>query len=124
MRVFKTKQFARFLVQEGISEVLLCEAVNRAITGLIDADLGGGVIKQRIAREGQGRSSGYRSIVLFRRDDRAIFAYGFAKNARQNIGQSELKAFRKLAEVMLAFDGKELQAAINNGTITEVMCRE
>ena len=124
MRVFKTKQFARFLVQEGISEVLLCEAVNRAITGLIDADLGGGVIKQRIAREGQGRSSGYRSIVLFRRDDRAIFAYGFAKNARQNIGQSELKAFRKLAEVILAFDGKELQAAINNGTITEVMCRE
>ena len=124
MRVFKTKQFARFLVQEGISEVLLCEAVNRAITGLIGADLGGSVIKQRIAREGQGRSSGYRSIVLFRRDDRAIFAYGFAKNARQNIGQSELKAFRKLAEVILAFDGKELQAAINNGTITEVMCRE
>jgi len=124
MRVFKTKQFARFLVQEGISEVLLCEAVNRAITGLIDADLGGSVIKQRIAREGQGRSNGYRSIVLFRRDDRAIFAYGFAKNARQNIGQSELKAFRKLAEVMLAFEGKELQAAINNGTITEVMCHE
>ena len=124
MRVFKTKQFARFLVQEGISEVLLCEAVNRAITGLIGADLGGSVIKQRIAREGQGRSSGYRSIVLFRRDDRAIFAYGFAKNARQNIGQSELKAFRKLAEVMLAFEGKELQAAINNGTITEVMCHE
>jgi hypothetical protein len=124
MRVFKTKQFARFLVQEGISEVLLCEAVNRAITGLIDADLGGSVIKQRIAREGQGRSSGYRSIVLFRRGDRAIFAYGFAKNARQNIGQSELKAFRKLADVMLAFDGKELQAAINNGTITEVMCHE
>jgi len=124
MRVFKTKQFARFLVQEGISEVLLCEAVNRAITGLIDADLGGSVIKQRIAREGQGRSSGYRTIVLFRRDDRAIFAYGFAKNARQNIGQSELKAFRKLAEVMLAFEGKELQAAINNGTITEVMCHE
>jgi hypothetical protein len=62
MRVFKTKQFARFLVQEGISEILLCEAVKRAITGLIDADLGGSVIKQRIAREGQGRSSGYRSI--------------------------------------------------------------
>jgi len=124
MRVFKTKQFARFLIQEGISEVLLCEAVNRAITGLIDADLGGRVIKQRIAREGQGRSSGYRSIVLFRLGDRAIFAYGFAKNARQNIGQSELKAFRKLAEIMLAFDGKELQAAINNGTITEVICHE
>jgi len=62
--------------------------------------------------------------VLFRLGDRAIFADGFAKNARQNIGQSVLKAFRKLAEVMLTFDGKELQAAINNGTITGVMCRE
>jgi len=62
--------------------------------------------------------------LLFRRDDRAIFAYGFAKNTRQSIDQSELKAFRKLADVMLAFNGKELQAAINNGTITEVMCHE
>ena len=124
MQVFKTKQFARFVAQEGINDAILCEAVNRAITSLIDADLGGGVIKQRIAREGQGRSGGYRSIVLFRRNDLAIFAYGFAKNSQQNIGQSELKAFRKLAEVMLNFDGNGLQAAINNGTMIEVICHE
>ena len=124
MKVIKTKQFARFVAQEGINDAILCEAVNRAITGLIDADLGGGVIKQRIAREGQGRSGGYRSIVLFRRNDLAIFAYGFAKNSQQNIGQSELKAFRKLAEVMLNFDGNGLQAAINNGTMIEVICHE
>ena len=124
MKVFKTKQFARFVAQEGINDAILCEAFNRAITGLIDADLGGGVIKQRIAREGQGRSGGYRSIVLFRRNDLAIFAYGFAKNSQQNIGQSELKAFRKLAEVMLNFDGNGLQAAINNGTMIEVICHE
>jgi hypothetical protein len=124
MKVFKTKQFARFVAQEGINDAILCEAFNRAITGLIDADLSGGVIKQRIAREGQGRSGGYRSIVLFRRNDLAIFAYGFAKNSQQNIGQSELKAFRKLAEVMLNFDGNGLQAAINNGTMIEVICHE
>ena len=124
MKVFKTKQFARFVAQEGINDAILCEAFNRAITGLIDADLGGGVIKQRIAREGQGRSGGYRSIVLFRRNDLAIFAYGFPKNSQQNIGQSELKAFRKLAEVMLNFDGNGLQAAINNGTMIEVICHE
>ena len=124
MKVIKTKQFARFVAQEGINDAILCEAVNRAITGLIDADLGGGVNKQRIAREGQGRSGGYRSIVLFRRNDLAIFAYGFAKNSQQNIGQSELKAFRKLAEVMLNFDGNGLQAAINNGTMIEVICHE
>jgi len=122
MRVFKSKPFARFTVKEGIDDALLCEAVRRADGGLVDADLGGGVIKQRLAREGQGRSGGYRSIILFKRDDRAIFAFGFAKKSRDNIGQAELKAFRKLADVMLAFDHHALNAAIANGTITEIMC--
>ena len=122
MRVFKTKPFSRFSSIEGIEDVLLCEAVKRAESGLIDADLGGGVIKQRLPREGQGRSGGFRSIVLFRQGDRAIFAYGFAKNQRENIGRPELKAFRKLSEVMLSLDDRALEAAISNGTMMEVIC--
>ena len=90
------------------------------LLGLIDADLGGGVIKQRMAREGQGKSGGYRSIVLFRRGSKAFFVYGFAKRDKDNIRRDELKAFRKLADEMLMFDDKALAAAINNGTITEV----
>ena len=122
MRVFKTKPFSRFCSIEGIEDVLLCEAVKRAETGLIDADLGGGVIKQRLPREGQGRSGGFRSIVLFRQGNRAIFAYGFAKNQRENIGRPELKAFRKLSEVMLSLDDRALEAAISNGTMMKVIC--
>lgn len=122
MRVFKTKPFSRFLEHEGINDALLCDAVNRADSGLVDADLGGSVIKQRIPREGQGRSGGYRSIILFRQGNRAIFAYGFAKNELENIGRPELKAFRKLAKIMLAFDDVELKSALANGTIMEVMC--
>ena len=122
MRVFKTKPFSRFSSIEGIEDVLLCEAVKRAESGLIDADLGGGVIKQRLPREGQGRSGGFRSIVLFRQGNRAIFAYGFAKNQRENIGRPELKAFRKLSEVMLSLDDRALEAAISNGTMMEVIC--
>ena len=120
MRVFKTKPFSRFSAHEGIEDALLCEAVKRADSGLVDADLGGGVIKQRLPREGQGRSGGFRSIVLFRQGNLAIFAYGFAKN--DNIGRPELKAFRKLAEVMLSLDNVALKAAMANGTMMEVMC--
>src|SRR5882724_6955067 len=120
MRVFKTKPFTRFAKQEGIGDEGLCDAVRRAEKRQIDADLGGGVIKQRLARQGQGKSGGYRSIVLFRRGSRAFFVYGYAKNDRDNIGRDELKAFRLLAIEMLALDDKALVAAMKNGTITEI----
>jgi len=120
MRLFKTKHFTRFAAKEGIADSALRDAVRRAESGLIDADLGGGVIKQRLARQGQGKSGGYRSIVLFRRGSRAFFVYGYAKNDRDNIGRDELKAFRLLASEMLALDDKALVAAMKNGTITEI----
>ena len=76
LRVFKTKPFARFANREGIPDAVLCDAAQRVGRGQMDADLGGGVIKQRIARRGQGRSGGYRTIVLFRRGERSFFVYG------------------------------------------------
>ena len=120
MRLFKTKPFARFAAKEGIADAVLRDAIRRAEAGLVDADLGSGVIKQRLARPGQGKSGGFRSIVLFRRQATAFFVYGFAKNDRDNIDRQELKAFRLLAAEMLALNDKELQAAIKNGTITEI----
>ena len=122
MRVFKTKPFARFASREGIADEELCEAVDQAERGLIDVDLGGGVIKQRLAREGQGKSGGFRTILLFRRGSRAFFVYGFAKSDRDNIRRDELKAFRKLAGEMLTLDDKALAAAMRNGTIMEIEC--
>ena len=122
MRVFKTKAFARFAKRERIIEKAICEAARRAAKGLIDADLGGGVIKQRLARKGQGKSGGFRSIVLFRRGEKMFFVYGFAKSARDDIRKDELIAFRKLADEMLVLDNKALAAAMRNGTIMEVRC--
>lgn len=121
MRTFKTKAFARFADREGITDAVLSEAVWRAGTGLIDADLGGGVIKQRIARVGRGRSGGFRAIVLYRRHERAFFAYGFAKSRRDSLRPDELAAFRMLADEMLGLTGAGLAAAAANGTIIEVM---
>ena len=122
MQTFKTKAFARFAAREGLEDAALCEAMRRAREGLIDADLGGGVIKQRIAREGGGRSGGFRTIVLFRRGALAFFVYGFAKSDRENLRRSELETFRLLAGEYLALDRTGLAAAQAAGAIVEVKC--
>jgi hypothetical protein len=124
MRVFMTKPFARLARAESVTDAQLCDAVRRAEKGLVDADLGGGVIKQRVARPGRGKSGGLRSIVLFRSGDKAFFVYGFAKSDRGNIRRDELRAFRKLSDVMLALDERGLASAMRNGTITEIACDE
>ena len=100
----------------------LCDAVLRAGRGQVDADLGGGVIKQRIARQGEGRSGGFRAIVLFRRDERAFFVHGFAKNDRENLRRDELRALRELAKELSGLDETRLEAMLMNGTISEVNC--
>jgi hypothetical protein len=120
MRVFVTKPFARFADYENIGDAELLDAVRRAEDGLIDADLGGGVIKQRIARRGQGRSSGYRSIIVFRKASLAFFVHGFAKKDQGNISIKELRAFRMLADSMLNLDEAALSAAKRNGTLMEI----
>jgi hypothetical protein len=100
----------------------LCEAALRACTGRIDADLGGGVVKQRVARRGQGKSVGFRAVILYRRGSNAYFVYGFAKNDRDNIRADELRAFRKLAGHLLALDPAMVDAALRNGTLKEIDC--
>ncbi len=89
MRIFKSRWFQRFARKEGIADAVLREAVARAENRQIDADLGGEVIKPRIARPGQGRSKGYRTVILFRRGSKAFFVYGFAKSQRANIDDDE-----------------------------------
>jgi len=120
VRIFKTKWFVRFARGEGIGNDALREAVDRAEKGLIDADLGGGVIKQRIARRHEGKSGGFRSILLFRAGELALFVYGFPKKSRSNMRKDELEGFRTLAQEMLAYDGAALAKALAGGALQEV----
>lgn len=120
MRILKSKHFARFMKDTGITNTDLREAVRQAEAGLIDADLGGGLIKQRIARPNQGKSSGFRTILVFRTTDRSVFIYGFAKNSRANIRQDELKALKVLAAELLAYSEAQLNQAIRKGALLEV----
>ena len=120
MRIFKTKWVARFVRRERIDEASLKEAIERAERGIIDADLGGGLIKQRVARPGKGRSGGFRMIVAYRTEDRAFFVYGFAKNERENIEDNELEALRVIAAGMLVRDDAALERAKAEGEIQEI----
>lgn len=120
MRIFKTKGMARFAERERIADDSLSEAIQRAARGLIDADLGGGIIKQRVARKGQGRSGGYRMLIAYSAGNRAVFLYGFAKNERENIGPDELATLRDIGAAWLDADDKLIARAIKEKALQEV----
>ncbi|WP_082678973.1 type II toxin-antitoxin system RelE/ParE family toxin [Sphingobium cupriresistens] len=119
-RIFKNGWFTRFARKERITDAALQDAVDRAESGLVDADLGGGVIKQRVARASQGKSGGYRTLILFRQGDRAIFAFGFAKSAQANISKADLALLREAAAEALEWSGKELDRLVASGTLVEI----
>lgn len=120
MRIYKNAWFGRFARREKIKDAVLKDAIARAERGIIDAELGGGVIKQRIARPGQGRSGGYRSIIIFQKGERALFVYGFAKSDREDIEPDELVGFKKLAKEWFTFSDQKIAAMIKNQELTEI----
>ena len=121
MKIFKNAWFGRFARKEKISAEVLWDAVERAEKGQIDADIGGGVIKQRIARPGAGKSKGYRSIILFRKGEKSFFVYGFSKSDLGNIREEEEEQFKKMAKHVLALTDAQLSELIANGQFEEVI---
>ena len=119
VRIFKTRALARFAKREAISDESLVVAVETAKRGLIDANLGGGLIKQRVARPGQGKRGGFRMLIGFR-SDRAIFLFGFAKNERENIDDQQLTTLREIVASWFAADDKKIAQALKDGLLIEV----
>ena len=120
MRIFKNQWINKYAHKQHIADEDLITAVHRAEQGLIDADLGGGVIKQRIARKGQGKSGGYRSIILLKKNDKAFFVYAFGKNERDNITEEELAELKLSAKIMLNWTDEQIDAQIKNKTLWEL----
>lgn len=120
MRLFKTKWFMRYARHERIEDHSLCDAIERAERGLVDADLGGGIIKQRIARTGQGRSGGFRLLIGYRSGNLAVFLYGFAKSERENITPDDLDTLREIGAAWIEASKEHLEKAIKEGILTEV----
>ena len=122
MRVYKTKPFARFQRRERIGDAALCLAVSAAVAALIDADLGGGLIKQRVARQGAGKRGGYRIVIASRVGERAVFLAGFAKSAVSNIDDNELAELKGQARAFLSMTSDQIEAAIAEDELREVSC--
>jgi hypothetical protein len=115
-----TKSFRRFVDREVISSSAMLDAVKRAEAGLVDADLGGGILKQRVARRGEGKSGGYRVVVVFRSGDRAVFLHGFAKNDKANLTPDELRAFKEAARYLLALEPDQFKRLFETGSYIEL----
>jgi len=124
VRVFKNSRFHKFARKEKISDAMLCEAVARAERGQIDADLGAGLIKQRVARPGAGKSGGFRTLVFFRAETRAVFAFGFAKSDMANLDDAEEAYLKKAAKLVLGFADAQMDAEVAAGRMFEVNCDE
>ena len=120
MKIYKTSWFSRWQKKEKLQDNLLFEAVKGAQKGLFEAELGGGLIKKRIAREGSGKRSGYRTLLATNKGSKWFFIYGFAKNERENIDEKELISFKELSETLLILPAAELKAALKDKALIEV----
>ena len=120
MKAFKIKAFAKWANSEGLDDVALASAVEEMEQGLIDARLGGDVVKKRVALPGRGKRGGARALVAFRRGDRAFFIFGFAKNERANVSKDELKALKLLAKELLSYPVTSLSLAVRSGELIEI----
>ena len=119
-RVFKTRHFKRWMRKTELIDAALCAAVLEMTEGLIDAELGGGVVKKRIGIAGRGKRGGARTLIATNKGGRWFFVYGFEKNDRANIFSDELEALQALASDLLALSGKELSQAVEDTTLEEI----
>lgn len=124
MRIFVTKVFRRFQRQERIDDAALCEAIERAERGLVDADIGGSLIKQRVARKGQGRRGGYRTIIAYRTATRSVFLFGFAKSNMANLGPADARDLTDYGRRLLNLDDEEIEAMLIEDQLREIACND
>lgn len=122
-RVFKTRQFARWMRQTELTDAALCMSVREMMAGLIDADLGGHVLKKRVAVPGRGKRGGVRTLVATRRGSRWFFVFGFEKNEKANVSRAELEALQWLARELLDLTAEQLELSIQDGALQEI-CHE
>jgi len=119
-RTFKTRYLSRWMRKTELTDKALCAAIAEMMLGLIDGDLGGGIIKKRIGLAGRGKRSGARTLVATNKGSRWFFVYGFEKNDRTNISADELAALQGIARELLARTTQQLDGAVVDGSLQEI----
>ncbi|PHS34052.1 MAG: hypothetical protein COA92_03180 [Sulfurovum sp.] len=120
MKKLKTKWFTKWAKKQKLVDDRLLSAITDMQNNLSSINLGGGLYKVRVSQEHSGKSGAYRTIVVYRKDDRAVMVYGFMKKEQENLSSSELKSFKKLAKDILALNNEELDKAIENKVFTQI----
>jgi hypothetical protein len=126
MQAFKTKAFVKWAGGEGLDDDALASAVAEMEQGLIDARLGGQVVKKPVALPGRGKRGGARTLVAFKQEGKAffIFIFGFAKNERANVSDNELQALKLLAKELLNYPAATLTKAVETGELIEIEVKD
>ncbi|MBZ0131684.1 MAG: type II toxin-antitoxin system RelE/ParE family toxin [Rhodocyclaceae bacterium] len=119
-RVFKTRHFTRWMRKTGLADTALCAAVAEMVRGLVDADLGGGVVKKRVPLPGRGKSGSTRTLVATNKGSRWFFLFGFEKNERGNVSGKELEALQAIADDLLKLSSRDLDAQVESGALQEI----
>ena len=119
-RVFKTRHFSRWMRKTELSDLMLCNAIVEMAQGLIDADMGGAVVKKRIALPGRGKSGSARTLIATNKGNRWFFLFGFEKNERANVNAKELEALQDIAADLLKHSTAELDALVANNHLQEI----
>ena len=120
MRAFKTRVFDRWAGKVGVTDIALLKAVADIERGLIDADLGGNLFKQRVALPGRGKSGSTRTLLATRFAGTLYFLFGFEKSDRDNITQRERAIYQSLACNLLALSNDQIETALNANELIEV----
>ena len=120
MAKLMTKHFSKWASKQNISNSELFDALEEVEEGSLDVNLGGNVYKKRIRFKGQGKSGSGRTIICYKKNGRAIFVYGFAKNEKSNLSKKELIAFKELSKILLTLSIDEIAVAVANGNFIEV----
>ena len=121
IEIFKYKYFDAWLRSEKIAQSTLVQAITEIENGLFEANLGSCLYKKRIAKKGRGKRGGYRTIIAFRCNDKAIFMYGFDKQTKDNIEIKEKNIYKKLAKIYLNSTAEEINKLIKLGELAEVI---
>lgn len=124
MRIYRTKTFTRLARKAALKDKAICQAINEMNQGLIDANLGSGLFKKRIAMPGSGKSGSWRTLLGFQSGSRAFLLYVFPKSDQENIQTYELKALKKLAKFYLSLRPEDIRIALERGELYEVECDE
>ncbi|HKH48008.1 MAG TPA: type II toxin-antitoxin system RelE/ParE family toxin [Thermoanaerobaculia bacterium] len=122
-RVFKTRHFSRWMRKTALTQEALCLAISEMENGLIDADLGGGVVKKRVPLPGRGKSGGARTLLATNRGSLWFFVFGFEKNERANVSVRELEALKAIAADLLKLSLAELGSLVESEALQEI-CHE